>query len=358
MVETTPDLIWEIDVNSVYIYSSPKIRDLLGYEPKEIIGKTPFDFMHPEDAKRMDGEFKAIKAARKPFFGLENVNIHKNGNLVIIERSGVPIFDAAGKFCGYRGIDRDVTERKKLEQKYLQAQKMEVVGQLAGGIAHDFNNILTAIIGFEQLLLDMIEDEKARQYAKQVLSLAEKASNLTQDLLAFSRKQTKSPKPLDLNDTVQRIGKLIKRLIGEDIEYRSVQHEGLLPVKAVAGQIEQVFMNLATNARDAMPDGGSLMVRTEVTNIDKAFVRAHGYGEPGEYALISVSDTGIGMDEETRKRVFEPFFTTKEVGKGTGLGLATAYGSSNSTMAISKLTVNLKKGQLFAFICPLLTPKS
>jgi len=357
LVETTSDWIWEIDENSVYIYSSPKIRDLLGYEPEEIIGKTPFDFMQPEDAKRLDEEFKDIKNSRKPFFGLENVNIHKNGNQVTIERSGVPIFDAAGKFYGYRGIDRDVTERKKLEQKYLQAQKMEAVGQLAGGIAHDFNNILTAIIGFEQLLSDMLENEKAKDYAKKVVALAEKASNLTQDLLAFSRKQTISPKPLDLNDTIQSIGKLIKRLIREDIEYRSMLHEGLLTVKAVAGQIEQVFMNLATNARDAMPDGGSLIVRTEVTNIDRDFVRAHGYGEPGKYALISVSDTGIGMDEETRKRVFEPFFTTKEVGKGTGLGLATAYGIVHQHNGYIEVYSEPGEGTTFRIYLPIIDTK-
>jgi PAS domain S-box-containing protein len=326
LVETTSDWIWEIDENSIYTYASPKIRDLLGYEPEEVIGKTPFDLMHPEDAQRLTEEFKAIRAARKSFSGLENVNLHKDGNLVTIETSGVPIFDANGRFCGYRGIDRDVTERKKLEQKYLHAQKMEAVGQLAGGIAHDFNNILTAIIGYEHLLLGRIEDEKSRHYAEQVITLSEKAASLTRDLLTFSRKQTIYPKPLDLNNVIEKAGKLLKRLIGDDIEFRSILHEGSLPVTAVANQIEQVLMNLAMNARDAMPNGGSLTVRTDVTEIDSYFVRTHGYGEPGKYALLSVSDSGTGMDEQTRSRVFEPFFTTKEVGKGTGLGLATAYG--------------------------------
>ena len=328
LVETTTDWIWETDENSAYTYSSPKIRDLLGYDPEEVIGKTSFDLMHPEEAQRLAEKHKTIKVAREPFSGILSVNMHKDGNLVTVETNGMPVFDVEGRFCGYRGISRDVTARKKLEQQYLQAQKMEAVGKLAGGIAHDFNNILTAIIGFQHLLYERLEDEKTRHYSEQVTMLAEKAAALTQDLLTFSRerKQTICPKPLDLNDTIEKTGKLLKRLIGEDIEFRTILHDGELPVMAVDSQIEQVLMNLATNARDAMPDGGSLTVRTDITEINIDFVRAHGYGEIGKCALVSVSDSGKGMDEQTRKRVFEPFFTTKEVGKGTGLGLATAYG--------------------------------
>ncbi|MRR58418.1 MAG: PAS domain S-box protein [Deltaproteobacteria bacterium] len=326
LVETSTDWIWEVDENAVYVYASPKIRDLLGYEPEEIIGRTPFDLMHPQDAQRLAHIFTEFSLQRKPFRSLENINIHKNGGLVTIETSGVPFFDENGRFCGYRGIDRDVTDRKKLEEKYLQAQKMEAIGQLAGGIAHDFNNILTAIIGFQHLLLDTVEGEKPRHFAKQVLSLADKASHLTRDLLAFSRKQTIHPKHMDLNDTIRKIVKILKRLIGEDIELQLTLHDHALPVMAVTGQMEQVFMNLATNARDAMPEGGLLTITTEVVTIDNSFVHLHRHGEAGRYALISFSDTGTGMDEATRLRVFEPFFTTKEVGKGTGLGLSTAYG--------------------------------
>ena len=355
LVETTTDWIWEIDENSTYTYSSPKIRDLLGYEPKEVIGKTPFNLMHPEEAQRLAEKFKAIKDAREPFSGLENVHMHKDGNLVTMETSGMPVFDVDGKFCGYRGIDRDVTGRKKLEQQYLQAQKMEAVGKLAGGIAHDFNNILTAIIGFQHLLLQRLEDKKTRYYAEQVTTLAEKAAALTQDLLTFSRngKQTICPKPVDLNDTIEKTGKLLKRLIGEDIEFRTILHDGQLPVMAVAAQIEQVLMNLATNARDAMPDGGSLTVRTDITDINIDFVRAHGYGEIGKYALVSVSDSGTGMDEQTRMKVFEPFFTTKEVGKGTGLGLATAYGIIKRHNGYINVYSEPGEGTIFRIYLPL-----
>ncbi|MEA5113329.1 MAG: PAS domain S-box protein [Geobacteraceae bacterium] len=326
LVETTTDWIWEMDENSVYVYSSPKIRDLLGYEAEEVIGKTPFDLMHPQDALRLAEAFTQLKEKRQPIIALENINIHKNGSLVTIETSAMPIFDEQGAFCGYRGIDRDVTDRKKLEEKYLQAQKMEAVGQLAGGIAHDFNNILTAVIGFQHLLMQIIEGEKPRHYASQVLLLAEKASNLIRDLLTISRKQTVQPKHMDVNETITRIGKILKRLIGEDIELHIGLHEKSLPILAVTGHLEQVLMNLATNARDAMPEGGMLTIKTETVNIDRYFVLLHRQGEAGRYALISFSDTGLGMDEATRLRVFEPFFTTKEVGKGTGLGLSTVYG--------------------------------
>ncbi len=326
LVETTTDWIWEMDENSVYVYSSPKVRDLLGYEAEEVIGKTPFDFMHPQDAQRLAEVFAQLKEKRQPIIALENINIHKDGSLVTIETSGMPIFDEQGAFCGYRGIDRDVTDRKKLEEKYLQAQKMEAVGQLAGGIAHDFNNILTAVIGFQHLLMQIIEGEKPRHYASQVLLLAEKASNLTRDLLTISRKQAIQPKQMDVNETITRIGKILKRLIGEDIELHIGLHEESLPILAVTGHLEQVLMNLATNARDAMPEGGMLTIKTETVSIDRYFVLMHRQGVAGRYALISFSDTGTGMDEATRLRVFEPFFTTKEVGKGTGLGLSTVYG--------------------------------
>jgi PAS domain S-box-containing protein len=325
LVEATTDWIWEIDANNRYVYSSPKSRDLLGNDSGEIIGRTPFDLLHEGAALSLKRSLRDIVTERKPFFGLE-METCANGVVVTIETSGVPIYDENGAFNGYRGISRDVTERKKLEQKYLQAQKMEAVGQLAGGIAHDFNNILTAIIGFEHLLQERLNDEKSLHFAKQVSMLAEKASHLTRDLLAFSRKQPMNPKPIDLNMNIQNLGKILQRLIGEDVELRSILQEGAMPVLAVSGHLEQVFMNMATNARDAMPDGGLLTIKTETAFIDNDFVKMNGYGAPGRYALVSVSDNGCGMDEETRLKVFEPFFTTKEVGKGTGLGLSTAYG--------------------------------
>lgn len=326
LVEATTDWIWEIDKDNRYLYSSPKAMDLLGCKSEEIIGRTPFEVLSPGGgARHWEGKLRETLASQKPFSGLELES--ENGTRAItIETSGVPIYDDRGRFSGYRGISRDITGRKKLERQYLQAQKMEVVGQLAGGIAHDFNNILTAIIGFQHLLHDRLNDDGAKHFSRQVTMLAEKASFLTRDLLAFSRKQPMNPKPLDLNENIEKLGKLLERLIGEDVELRLNLQKGKLPLMAVSGHLEQVFMNLATNARDAMPGGGLLTIKTESVYIDEDFVRVYGYGAPGEYALVSVSDTGCGMDEETKMKVFEPFFTTKEVGKGTGLGLSTAYG--------------------------------
>lgn len=355
LVETTTDWIWETDEHSVYTYASPKIRDLLGYEPEEIVGKPFFDLVHPENVQRFAQEFEAITSSRKTFSGVELVRLHKNENLVTIETSGVPVFDDEGKFRGYRGIDRDVSSRKKLEHQLLHSQKMEAVGQLAGGVAHDFNNILTAIIGYQHLLSARIDDQKGKHYLEQLATLADKASALTQDLLTFSRKQGTliNPKIKDLNSVVNKSEKLLKRLIGEDIEFEAILHEGTLSVIVVANQIEQVLMNLATNARDAMPNGGSLCIKTDVMKIDGAFLEIFGFETSGMYAVLSVSDSGIGMEEQVRSRVFEPFFTTKEVGSGTGLGLATAYGIIKQHNGYIKVYSEPGEGTTFKIYLPL-----
>ena len=222
---------------------------------------------------------------------------------------------------------RNVSEQRKLQQQLLQAQKMEAVGQLAGGIAHDFNNILTAIMGYGSLLQMKINgDALLNDYVKQILDGANRAAEVTKSLLAFSRKQIINPSPADLNDVVRGIEKLLSRLIGEDIEITTTLSSKDVVSMVDAGQIEQVLMNLTTNARDAMPDGGRLFLRTEVVELDDFSVQRYGYGEPGMYAVLSVSDTGIGINQEIREKIFEPFFTTKETGKGTGLGLAMVYG--------------------------------
>jgi PAS domain S-box-containing protein len=218
-------------------------------------------------------------------------------------------------------------EKERLLTQLLQAQKMEAVGQLAGGISHDFNNILTAMIGYGHLLkMKMREDDPLRTYADNILLLSDKAANLTQSLLAFSRKRIMNPCPANLNEIIKRIDYLLSRIIGEDIRLQTMLSEEDLIVIADSGHIEQVLMNLATNARDAMPEGGLLGIGTEKIAIDKEFIKEHGFGKEGEYALIAVTDTGAGMDRETSEKIFEPFFTTKEVGKGTGLGLSMVYG--------------------------------
>ncbi|MBW2742066.1 MAG: PAS domain S-box protein [Deltaproteobacteria bacterium] len=243
--------------------------------------------------------------------------------------TAAPLRDQQGKIVGAIQTFQDITERRSIEEQLRQSQKMEAIGTLSGGIAHDFNNILTTIIGNAELaLMDVIKDESLRNGIKEIKKAGEKAAFLTHQLLAFSRKQIVQPMILDINEVLTDIEKMLGRLIGEDVELLTIQEPELWQVKIDPGQIDQVIMNLAINARDAMPKGGKLTIETDNADLDKNYFREHGIkGEkPGHYVMLAVSDTGIGMDKETREHIFEPFFTTKEVGKGTGLGLSTVYG--------------------------------
>ena len=249
----------------------------------------------------------------------------------------------------------DITEYKKLEATLLQSQKMEAIGQLAGGIAHDFNNLLTAIIGFGSLAkMKMGPGDPQSVLIEQILGAANQAAHLTQGLLAFSRKQVILPKPVDINNIVKSIEKLLRRIIGEDIDFKAMLAERDLILMADAGQIEQVLMNLATNARDAMSNGGSLTISTEAVMLGTDFVEAHGYGRLGRYALITVSDSGSGMDDATQKKIFEPFFTTKEPGKGTGLGMSIVYGIIKQHDGAINIYSEPGKGTTFKIYLPLI----
>jgi nitrogen-specific signal transduction histidine kinase/CheY-like chemotaxis protein len=224
-------------------------------------------------------------------------------------------------------ILNDVSERKRMEAQFLQAQKMEAVGQLAGGIAHDFNNLLTIIKGYSQLsLMELKESDPLKRNIEEIRKAADRASDLTRQLLAFSRRQILEMKVLDLNSIVRDVDEMLLRIIGEDIELVTLLAGDLGRVKTDRGEIEQVIMNLAVNARDAMPDGGKLTIETANAELDEAYARVHVAVTPGRYVMLSFSDTGVGMTPEVRGRVFEPFFTTKEKVKGTGLGLSTVYG--------------------------------
>ncbi len=252
-------------------------------------------------------------------------------------------------------MDEQEERHQKLQAQLLQVQKMESVGRLAGGVAHDFNNMLTAIIGFGGLLqMDMDEDSRSRGYLDQMVSAAEKAANLSQGLLAFSRKQMRSSKPADLSELIIKMKKILSRVISEDIEFKAVLKGENLIAMADSGQIEQVLLNLVTNARDAMPRGGQLIIETGLAEMDDEYVKAHGYGEPGKYALISVTDTGTGMDEETKQKIFEPFFTTKEVGKGTGLGLSIVYGIVKQHGGYINVYSEKESGTTFRIYLPLI----
>jgi PAS domain S-box-containing protein len=339
-----------LDINSAGI-------ELFGYPSKEEILRIDITndlYANPDDREK----FQQVLARQGYVKDYEVVFKRKDGEHIIVLLTSTAVLDEKARIIAYRGIMKDITERKRLEQQLLQAQKMEAIGQLAGGIAHDFNNILTAIIGFGTLLkIETSKDDLLRSYVTQILTSAERAANLTQALLAFSRRQIISPRPMNLNEIIQGVERLLSRLIGEDIELSTFLTDKELTVMADSGQIETVLMNLATNARDAMPDGGSLIIKTELTEINHEFIKAYGYGRPGFYALISVEDTGHGMDEKTKERIFEPFFTTKEVGKGTGLGLSMVYGIIQQHDGYINVYSEPGKGSTFKIYLPLIKSK-
>jgi PAS domain S-box-containing protein len=318
---------------NVHQYVNQRFVEIFGYEkPEEIIGK-PLGFtIHPDDLERV----AAINQGRQA-----GVFVPSRYELKGIKRDGEPVFiEASVTNVIYLGEAvslaylRDITERKRtemekghLEAQLRQAQKMEAIGQLAGGVAHDFNNILTAVIGYGNLLqAKMAQDDPLRPYVEQILTSSGKAVNLTQSLLAFGRKQIIELRPCRLSTLIKNVEKLLTRLLTEDIELLTIIDAHDPTVLADPTQIDQVLINLSTNARDAMPNGGNLKIEVKQVEINRAFVAAYGYGAIGKYALVSVSDTGVGMDTKTKEKIFDPFFTTKEVGKGTGLGLSIVYG--------------------------------
>jgi len=269
--------------------------------------------------------------------------------------ANVALRDKEGNPAAVIEVSRDTTEHKKLEQQLLQAQKMEAIGQLAGGIAHDFNNILTAIIGFSNLLqMEIGKDSPLQNNIVPILNAAQRASSLTHALLAFSRKQVMNPKPVNLNQIIKDVERILSRIIGEDIELSANLADKEFIIMADANQIEQVLMNLAANARDAMPDGGKLTIRTDLLKIDDQYLAAHGYGKPGIYAVVSLEDTGHGIDVKTQEKIFEPFFTTKQVGKGTGLGLAMVYGIVKQHEGYINVYSEPDKGTTFKIYLPLI----
>jgi two-component system, cell cycle sensor histidine kinase and response regulator CckA len=259
---------------------------------------------------------------------VELINYRKDGSEYWVELNIVPVADTQGHFTHMISVQREVTERRQLEEQLRQSQKMDAVGQLAGGVAHDFNNILVVITGYSELLLErhLEANHPWRREIEQIQKAGERAAALTRQLLAFSRKQIFQLEVHNLNEIVTDIETMLRRLIGEDIGLTTVLDPALATVKADRGQIEQVLLNLVVNARDAMPQGGKLTIETANAELDQAYALRHLDVKPGAYVMLAVSDTGIGMSAETQVRIFEPFFTTKEPGKGTGLGLATVYG--------------------------------
>jgi PAS domain S-box-containing protein len=311
--------------NDILTYVNRKFCEIYSYEYDEIVDKlTPYDLIHPDDRSIIKENIGHRIKDGKGSSEFEFRGVDKNGKIIALKGLG-----RASLFHGQPAIMGtliDITKEKVLEQELLHAQKMEAIGTLAGGIAHDFNNILMALMGYANLIQTMMEkDDPLRVYVDPIISCIGKATSLTQSLLVFSRKQVMELKPQQVNPLIKNMEKLLRRLLPEDIEFDMALGEDTT-ILADTTQIDQVLINLVTNARDAMPKGGALRIEMGKATIDEEFKLLHGYGRPGSYALITVSDTGMGMDQATCEKIFEPFFTTKEVGKGTGLGLSIVYG--------------------------------
>ena len=327
LIKNASDIIAVLNPEGKVLYGSPSITSRLGYQIDDIKDRTVFELIHEDDRDEVWRVFQST--LKEPFrvSGLTEFRLkHKNGSYRTLEAIAKNLLDDPA----IKGVvinARDITERKELEEQLFQSQKMEAIGRLAGGIAHDFNNLLTAITGYSELILQSIDpDDPVYEDVIEIKKSALRAASLTRQLLAFSRKQVMQPKIINLNDIISDLGKLLKRLIDEHIELTINLAPDLVNIKADPSQIEQVIMNLVVNARDAMTRGGRLTIETENVHIQEYHQPHRSDLMPGEYAILRIQDTGVGMDQNVKDRIFEPFFTTKEHGKGTGLGLSTVYG--------------------------------
>ena len=355
LAEQSGTFVWEVDTKGLYTYISHVCEAVLGYRPVELVGKIHFYDLHPESERELfkAAAFEAFER-NEPFHNFENSALTKHNRLVWLSTNGIPLLSDDGTLLGYRGSDTDITEHRKLKEQLIQSQKMEAVGQLAGGLAHDFNNVLSIINGYCCLLqMDMGQEDPQNDYVERILAASGRAGELTHSMLAFSRTQVMKPQNQNLNMIVSNVATFVKRIIGEDIQFKTVQKETSLPVYVDGGQIEQILINLANNARDAMPNGGKLTITTELLTMGAQFILDHDFGEPGRYAVITVSDTGRGIDKIVCKKIFEPFFTTKEVGKGTGLGLAMVYGITKQHNGFVDVSSEPGQGARFMIYLPI-----
>lgn len=330
VADSADDFIWSLDASNTFTYASPAVERILGFTPKEMLGTQAAQEQLVPGSPEISELIREAIAEGQDVLRYEAQQLRKDGTAVWCEFSLRLLFDDEGTLAGLTGVTRDISERKRvevrqqdLEQQFRQSQKMEAIGQLAGGIAHDFNNYLTVILGNAELLALETEVEKGSPLLE-IEDAAARSAELTRQLLAFSRKQVLQPVILDLNRVIRDADRLLRRVLGEDISIETICAGGLGHVEVDPNQLEQVILNLAVNARAAMPDGGKLTIETGNVFLDSEYAERRVDVSPGRYVMLAVSDGGVGMDEETRQRIFEPFFTTK--GSGTGLGLSTVHG--------------------------------
>jgi PAS domain S-box-containing protein len=362
LVETTSDWIWEVDAAGCYSYACPRVRDLLGYEPAEVLGRSPFDFMTPEEASRLRNEFTRILAEGRPFFGLVNVNRRKDGRLVILETSGVPRLGERGSFLRFHGIDWDITERRQaeeeqraLEWRLLHSQKLESLGVLADGIAHDFNNLLAVILGNADLALaELLPMSPACGNLRDIRDTSIRASDLCRQMLAYSGKGRLVIERMCLKELIEGMLPLLRSSMSKKAQLNLRLEENLPPLQGDATQIRQVLMNLVVNASEALGErSGKVNLSTGAMECSADYL---GPGAPGDtpvvgrHTWLEVSDSGCGMDAETQRRMFEPFFTTKFTGRG--LGLSAVLGIVRSHKGALKLHSELGRGTTFRVLFP------
>ncbi len=364
LIENASDIIAILSPDVAFDYLSPAVERALGYAPSDLIGRKATDLVHPEDLMMME-QVRDVMAAQPEVIRTAEFRMrHRDGSWRTLEGMAKVLDEQNGRRDVVNA--RDITARRKAESALRQStellrhsQKMEAVGRLAGGVAHDFNNLLTAIMGYAEIVLERLgEQDAAYHEVEEICKAADRAHALTRQLLAFSRKQILEPRVCNLNAVVADMDKLLRRLIGEDIEFATTLDRDLAMVLVDPGQMEQVIINLAVNARDAMPEGGTLELATRNTILREPLARGHLTVEPGAYVVLSVRDTGIGMDDYVLAHLFEPFFTSKEVGKGTGLGLSMVYGIMEQSGGHILFDSTPGKGTTFTLYLPRLQASS
>jgi PAS domain S-box-containing protein len=329
VIDTNPHLIFVKDWDGRYVLANEAVAALYGTDVDSVLGKRDAEFnpKHEEVEKYLRDDREVMASQRATFIAEEPATNPKTGETRWFQTVKVPLLSSDGSTRQVLGVATDITDRKNLEDQFRQAHKMEAVGRLAGGVAHDFNNVLTIIRAqTEFLLADLDPDDRRRGDVLEIQGAADRAAAFTRQLLAFSRRQLLQPEVLDLNAVMAGMEMMVRRLVGEDVVLLTKLHPDLPRISADPSQLQQVLLNLAVNARDAMPRGGTLLIETGLVELDEHYPRQHPTAKPGLHVVLAVTDTGCGMDSAIRSRVFEPFFTTKEPGKGTGLGLSTVYG--------------------------------